>query len=55
MSMLYCETCDKQIDTDYDAEHFDDHKQSIGGEYFCSRCNAYMGEHGDVCNACNNN
>lgn len=23
MSMQYCEDCDKQIDTDFDAEHFD--------------------------------
>lgn len=23
MSMVYCENCDKQIDTDFDAEHFD--------------------------------
>jgi len=26
MSMQYCENCDKQIDTDYDAEHFDECK-----------------------------
>lgn len=25
--MQYCHTCDKQIDTDFDAEHFDDHQQ----------------------------
>ena len=23
MSMQYCEDCDKQIDTDFDVEHFD--------------------------------
>lgn len=23
MSMVYCEHCDKNIDTDYEAEHFD--------------------------------
>jgi len=23
MSVVYCEYCDKPIDTDYDAEHFD--------------------------------
>lgn len=23
MSMQYCHNCDKHIDTDYDAEHFD--------------------------------
>lgn len=22
--MIYCEKCDQQIDTDYDAEHFDE-------------------------------
>ena len=27
MSMEYCEDCDKQIDTDFDAEHFDEPKQ----------------------------
>ena len=24
--MIYCEVCDKLIDTDFDAEHFDDCK-----------------------------
>lgn len=41
MSMMYCEVCDKQIDTDFDAEHFDEHIEQgfstspspqIGGE-----------------------
>lgn len=26
MSMEYCKECDRQIDTDYDAEHFIEHK-----------------------------
>lgn len=24
MSMLFCENCDRQIDTDFNAEHFDE-------------------------------
>lgn len=24
MSMMYCENCDTQIDTDFNAEHFDE-------------------------------
>lgn len=24
MSMMYCDSCDKQIDTDFNAEHFDE-------------------------------
>ena len=57
MSMMYCETCDKQIDTDFDAEHFDDHKlySEVAQEYFCSRCGDYMGEAGWTCQACDNN
>lgn len=30
MSMMYCEDCDKHIDTDFDAEHFDDHDPLTG-------------------------
>lgn len=26
MSMRYCYTCDKPIDTDFDAEHFSEHR-----------------------------
>lgn len=29
MSVQYCHECDKHIDTDYDAEHFDAHKITI--------------------------
>lgn len=29
MSMVYCENCDKQIDTDFDAEHFEQHESLI--------------------------
>ena len=29
--MIYCEVCDKLIDTDFDAEHFDEHKITKGG------------------------
>lgn len=25
MSMMYCDECDKQIDMDFDAEHFEEH------------------------------
>jgi hypothetical protein len=27
MSMIYCEECDKQIDTDFNAEHFEEHDE----------------------------
>jgi hypothetical protein len=27
---MYCEYCDKQIDTDYDCEHFNDDGECIG-------------------------
>lgn len=27
MSLIYCEVCDKQVDTDKDAEHFDQHQE----------------------------
>lgn len=27
MSMQYCHDCDKLIDTDFDAEHFEEHEQ----------------------------
>jgi len=27
MSMEYCHDCDQHIDTDYDAEHFDMHRE----------------------------
>lgn len=30
MSMMYCEAHDKQIDTDFDAEHFDDYDPLTG-------------------------
>jgi len=26
MSVMYCEQCDINIDTDYDVEHFDEHE-----------------------------
>ena len=28
MSMMYCKNCGKQIDTDFEAEHFDECKVS---------------------------
>lgn len=30
MSVVYCENCDKNIDTDFDAEHF----EMCAGEHF---------------------
>lgn len=27
--MMYCDQCNKQVDTDYDAEHFEDHKDEL--------------------------
>lgn len=27
MSVIYCEKCNKQIDTDHNAEHFQGHKE----------------------------
>lgn len=27
MSMVYCDVCDKQIDTDFNAEHFEEHDE----------------------------
>lgn len=29
MSVLYCDNCDEHIDTDFDAEHFDECKPSF--------------------------
>lgn len=29
MSMYYCEECDRHIDIDYDAEHFDLHNKNF--------------------------
>lgn len=28
MSMMYCEDCDLQIDTDFDVEHFEEHDEN---------------------------
>ena len=42
MSMIYCDECDKHIDTDFNAEHFDDHcscgakHETIDGVYDCT-------------------
>lgn len=33
MSIIYCEKCDKHIDTDFDAEH----EEECGNE-FCGNC-----------------
>jgi hypothetical protein len=30
MSMVRCDNCDKNIDTDFDSEHFDECKQEGG-------------------------
>jgi len=30
MSVIYCEKCDKQIDTDFEAEHFIDNEEQDG-------------------------
>lgn len=27
MSIVYCHECDKNIDTDFNQEHFDEHKE----------------------------
>jgi len=27
MSIQYCEKCNRKIDTDFDAEHFDEHEE----------------------------
>jgi hypothetical protein len=32
MSMVYCEGCDRQIDTDFDAEHFIHKEMSMAGD-----------------------
>jgi hypothetical protein len=29
MSIIYCDICDKSVDTDYAAEHFDSHTEAI--------------------------
>ncbi len=57
MSVIYCEDCDKHIDTDFNAEHFDDHKlyQGVAKEYFCEYCGAYLGQPRSECGLCNNN
>lgn len=34
MSIQYCEDCDKQIDTDFDCEHFEMHKEKTE-QCFC--------------------
>jgi len=35
MSILYCNNCDKYIDTDFDAEHFDENEECYELEYRC--------------------
>jgi len=32
MSMQYCDNCNKCIDTDFDAEHFEEHEVEIKEE-----------------------
>jgi len=46
MSVIYCEECDKHIDTDFNAEH---------SEYHCTKCGTWMNEAGWLCNECSNN
>lgn len=36
MSVVRCEKCDRFIDTDYDAEHFDEHEDDMP----CPSCGA---------------
>lgn len=61
MSMMYCENCNKQIDTDFYAEHFDECQSKVSRlevlpiEYNCSKCGFYMGRAGWTCNDCDNN
>lgn len=33
MSMIHCDDCNKQIDTDFDAEHFDGMFDSLSADY----------------------
>lgn len=42
MSMMYCEVCDKQIDTDFDAEHFDEHDTAESKFNFYKESKKYM-------------
>ena len=37
MSVVYCHDCDKHIDTDFDAEHFD--KPEEGEQSECAKYN----------------
>lgn len=45
MSIIYCENCDKYIDTDFDAEHFeecDDREDcKMGPDCKCDDCKEY--------------
>jgi len=61
MSIIYCHYCDKHIDTDFKAEHFEcegvyrctiEEQDVEGTKEKCVKCKRYKVEEGIVCEEC---
>jgi len=49
MSVLYCDYCDKHIDTDYDVEHLPDHEPKCPFIGMCEvQADEFASESGDL-------
>jgi len=46
MSMMYCEHCDRMIDTDHDAEHFTDEPHQVCIELVKDEADNYHNQDG---------